>query len=158
MGQLIAFDAVATLVLVGLAVLALRLVSGRRQAAERNVAESLVLAGHLLGAFLVIASALGGSVGGQDLAADIAWAALFGATGVVLLAVTGRLGVSLILGARLGPEIARGNVAAGLVAAGGQPVTGGDQPGRRSLAGHRRPGLVMRLRPRPRDQIGRAHV
>src|SRR5262252_9719397 len=108
MVQLIAFDAVATLVLVGLAVLALRLVSGRRHAEQRNLAESLVVAGNLLGAFLVIAAALSGSVTGQDLVADAAWTALFGATGVILLAVVGRLGVTLILGARLGPEIARG--------------------------------------------------
>ena len=123
-GYAIAFDALAGLTVLGLGLVARRIVSGRARLGVQNLAEALVTAGHLLGSFLVVAAALAGCVTGQDLVADIAWTALFGGTGVVLLALMGRIGTELILGARLGPEIARGNAAAGLAAASHKLATG----------------------------------
>src|SRR5262250_1263458 len=123
-GYAIAFDALAGLTVLTLGLVARRIVSGRSRLGVQNLAEALVTAGHLLGSFLVVAAALAGCVTGQDLVADIAWTALFGGTGVVLLALMGRIGTELILGARLGPEIARGNAAAGLAAASHKLATG----------------------------------
>src|SRR5215813_2915030 len=123
-GYAIAFDAIAGLTVVGLALVARRMLGGRPHLGGRNLAEALVAAGHLLGTFLIVASALAGCATGQDLVADIAWTALFGGTGVILLALLGRVGTDLILGARLGPEIARGNAAAGMAAASHQLASG----------------------------------
>jgi uncharacterized membrane protein YjfL (UPF0719 family) len=114
------FDAAAALVLVTLALLVQRLLSG---AAQRNLAQALVTAGHLVGAFLVVAAVVDGSATG-DLAADALWTAAFGVTAVVLQAAAGALGTALILGAGLRQEIARGNPAAGVAAAGHYLATG----------------------------------
>lgn len=114
----IALDAVAGLVLVLAAIALRRLLFAGRHAGDRNVAESLVAAADLVAIFLVVASALAGCVAGQDLLADAGWTALFGGTAVVLLTLTGRFATRLVLGARLHAEIERGNVAAGIAAAG----------------------------------------
>jgi uncharacterized membrane protein YjfL (UPF0719 family) len=117
----IVFDVVAGLLLILLSFALHRYVFAERpahRAGERNLAESLVSAAELLATFLVIAAVLAGSVAAQDVLDDVCWTALFGGTGVVLLTLAGRLGTRLVLGARLGPEVARGNVAAGLAAAG----------------------------------------
>jgi uncharacterized membrane protein YjfL (UPF0719 family) len=120
----VAFDAGVGFALVTLALVVHRAVTGRRRPGERNLAESLVAGAHLLAAFAVVAAALDGCVGGDDLARDLAWTALFGGTGVLLLELIGRVGTGLILGARLGAEIARGNAAAGLAAAAHWLATG----------------------------------
>jgi uncharacterized membrane protein YjfL (UPF0719 family) len=114
----IVFDVVAGLALVGLAIALRRLVAGGRHPGERNVAESLVAAADLLATFLVVAAVLAGCVAGQDLWGDLCWTALFGVSGIVLLALAGRFASRLVLGARLAAEVARGNVAAGIAAAG----------------------------------------
>jgi uncharacterized membrane protein YjfL (UPF0719 family) len=99
-----------------------RLVAG--PAGAGNVAKSLDTAGHLLGAFLVVASVVDGSPTGASLAADAFWTAVFGIATVVLHAELARLGTSLIVGAGLRKEIERGNPAAGVAAAGHNVATG----------------------------------
>jgi uncharacterized membrane protein YjfL (UPF0719 family) len=116
----IVFDVVAGLALVLLSFALRRFIWAGRPAhpeGERNLAESLVAAADLLATFLVVAAVLSGSVAGQDVLEDLRWTALFGATGVVLLTLAGRLGARLVLGDLLAAEIARGNVAAGIAAA-----------------------------------------
>ncbi len=81
-----------------------------------NAARRLVQAGETLGLFLIAGSAAGGCVKGERIGAEIACAAGYACCGVVLLLVTGRLGVRLLLGSKLGSEIERGNHAAALAA------------------------------------------
>ncbi len=117
-GYTIVFDAVAGLALVGLALALRRLAFRKRDRRERNTAEALVVAADLLAVFLVVASALAGCVAGEDVLDDAAWTLLFGGSGIVLLTLAGRSATHLVVGARLGPEVERGNVAAGVAAAG----------------------------------------
>jgi uncharacterized membrane protein YjfL (UPF0719 family) len=81
-----------------------------------NSARRLVRVGQVLGVFLIAASTVKNSAEGVSLARDVAWVAAFGAVAVLLLLVTGRLGVRLLLEGRLASEIDRGNAAAGLAA------------------------------------------
>jgi len=81
-----------------------------------NSARRLVRVGQVLGVFLVAASAVKNSAEGLSVTRDILWVSAFGAVAVLLLAVTGRLGVRLLLQGRLANEIDRGNAAAGLAA------------------------------------------
>ncbi len=83
-----------------------------------NVARSLLQVGQVLGAVLVAGSAVAGAVRGESLRDDALWSAAFGLSGLALLALTGRVGVRLLLRARLPAEIERGNAAAGVAAAG----------------------------------------
>jgi uncharacterized membrane protein YjfL (UPF0719 family) len=83
-----------------------------------NVARSLLQVGHVLGIVLIAGSVVASVVRGESLRDDALWAAAFGLSGVGLLALTGRLGVRLLLRARLPEEIERGNAAAGVAAAG----------------------------------------
>jgi uncharacterized membrane protein YjfL (UPF0719 family) len=77
-----------------------------------NSARRLVRVGQVLGVFLVAASAVKNSA----VARDVVWVSAFGSVAVLLLAVTGRLGIRLLLQGRLQSEIDRGNAAAGLAA------------------------------------------
>ncbi|MCU0682209.1 MAG: DUF350 domain-containing protein [Polyangiaceae bacterium] len=86
-----------------------------------NVARSLLQVGHVLGVVLIAGSVVAGVVKGERVRDDALWAAAFGLSGVGLLALTGRVGVRLLLRSRLPAEIERGNAAAG-VAAGGHYV------------------------------------
>jgi uncharacterized membrane protein YjfL (UPF0719 family) len=81
-----------------------------------NAARRLVRVGQVLGVFLVAASAVKNSAEGLSLSRDLLFVSAFGAVAVVLLAVTGRLGIRLLLQGRLQSEIDRGNSAAGLAA------------------------------------------
>ena len=83
-----------------------------------NVARSLLQVGHVLGVVLIAGSVVAGVVRGESVGADVGWAAAFGLSGLGLLALTGRVGVRLLLRARLPAEIDRGNAAAGVAAAG----------------------------------------
>jgi uncharacterized membrane protein YjfL (UPF0719 family) len=89
-----------------------------------NSARRLVRVGQILGVFLVAASAVKNSAEGQSFARDALWVSAFGAVAIVLLSVTGRLGIRLLLQGRLLAEIDRGNSAAGL-AAGANYVSSG---------------------------------
>jgi uncharacterized membrane protein YjfL (UPF0719 family) len=81
-----------------------------------NSARRLVRVGQVLGVFLVAASAVKNSAEGVSVARDVIWVSAFGSVAVLLLAVTGRLGIRLLLQGRLQSEIDRGNAAAGLAA------------------------------------------
>jgi uncharacterized membrane protein YjfL (UPF0719 family) len=111
---MVAFGAVTTL-----AMLVLLLVGQRRLApalTKGNSAERFLAIGEVSAIFLVAANAVKSSVKGEDIAHDAMWVAAFGVVGVVLIIVTGNLGLRLLLSSRLPAEIARGNAAAGLAA------------------------------------------
>ena len=89
-----------------------------------NSARRFLRVGQVLAVFLVAASAVKSSAEGVSVTRDVTWVAAYGTVSLVLVALTGALGVRLLLQARLPAEIARGNVAAGL-AAGAQYVATG---------------------------------
>jgi len=91
---------------------------------EFNAARGLVRAGFVCGAAFVAVSAFQGCVHGVDLKADLLWTAVFGGSAIALLALTGHLGVRVLLRASLPAEIARGNVAAGVAAGAHYAATG----------------------------------
>lgn len=122
------FGVVTTLVLLIAHQLAQRVlapsVTLQADVAKGNLARALLQVGHVFGVFLVSASTVANCVEGKDVARDVAWAAAFGGMALVLLSVTGHLGVKLLLKHELPAEIARGNVAAGLAAGGHYVATG----------------------------------
>ncbi len=81
--------------------------------ARGNVAHGLLQVGQVLGIFLIAGSVVSNSVTGASLSRDALWVAVFGVASLVLLIATGRLGISVLLRARLPQEIERGNTAAG---------------------------------------------
>ena len=89
-----------------------------------NSARRLLRVGQVLAIFLIAASAVKSSAEGLSVTRDIMWVAAFGSVSVMLVSVTGRLGIKMLLKSRLPKEIERGNVAAGL-AAGAQYVATG---------------------------------
>jgi uncharacterized membrane protein YjfL (UPF0719 family) len=89
-----------------------------REGGAANAATRLVHAGETLGLFIISGSVAHGCIHGEELGSELGWTAIFGICGAVLLAATGRLGASVLLGARQQQEVARGNVAAGLACAG----------------------------------------
>lgn len=109
---MVCFGAATTLVMLVLFLL------GRRSLAndltKGNPAERLLAVGQVTAIFLVAANAVKTAVKGQDIVHDMTWVGAFGVAGVVLIGLTGQLGVRLLLHSRLPAEIARGNVAAGL--------------------------------------------
>ncbi len=115
--------AAGTMALLLLAWRGFRAVAGGRRGAL-NAAGAVVEAGEVLGVFLVVAGAASGAGRGDDLVGDALLVAAFGVAGTALLLVAGGLGVNLLLRGRLAAEIARGNVAAGVVAAGHFVATG----------------------------------
>lgn len=119
---MVCFGAATTLVMLVLLML------GRKPLAHDlttgNAAERLLGVGQVTAIFLVAANAVKTAVKGEDIVRDIGWVAAFGIVGVVLIAVTGQLGVRLLLQSRLPVEIARGNVAAGLAAGAHYVATG----------------------------------
>jgi uncharacterized membrane protein YjfL (UPF0719 family) len=90
----------------------------------QNDARKFKRVGQVLAVFLVAASVVKNGMKGESIARDAMWIAAFGAVGVVLISVTGRLGVQLLLQSRLIKEIDRGNVAAGVAAAANYIATG----------------------------------
>jgi uncharacterized membrane protein YjfL (UPF0719 family) len=89
-----------------------------------NVARAILQAGHVLAVFMVASSVVVGGVQGVHLATDALWVGAFGLCALALLEITGRLGVKLLLRSKLLGEIERGNVAAGIAAAGHYVATG----------------------------------
>jgi uncharacterized membrane protein YjfL (UPF0719 family) len=116
------FGAATTLVMLVLFLL------GRRSLAadltKGNSAQRLLGVGQVTAIFLVAANVVRSSVKGDDIAHDAMWVGAFGVVGVALIAVTGELGVRLLLSSRLPAEIGRGNVAAGLAAGAHYVATG----------------------------------
>ncbi len=92
--------------------------------AEGNGALHLLHVGQVAAVFIVAASVVKNCVHGEDLGADVLSAAAFGALGLALVAVVGRVSVQLLMRSSLPAEVARGNAAAGL-AAGSQYVAVG---------------------------------
>ena len=91
---------------------------------QGNVARRLVRVGQVLAVFLVAGSVVKNGAKGEDLVHDILWVSAFGASAVLLVSLTGRLGVQVLLQSRLPKEIERGNVAAGVAAAANYVATG----------------------------------
>ena len=88
----------------------------RRGPAEGNAARTIADAGEVAGVLLVAAAAAG-SRAGDDVAVDVARVAAFGLAGLAAFLAASRLGNEVLLRGRVGGEIARGNAAAGIVAA-----------------------------------------
>jgi len=91
---------------------------------QGNVARGLLRVGQVLAVFLVAGSVVKNGAKGENLVHDVTWVAAFGAAGVLLVSLTGRLGVQVLLQSRLLKEIDRGNAAAGLAAAANYVATG----------------------------------
>ncbi len=89
----------------------------KRALAGDNRARALREAGDVLAIFLLGAGVTKNCVHGESIAADATWVAVFAALGIVLLEVTGQLGLMLLFNRRLGSAIDKGNVAAGVAAA-----------------------------------------
>ncbi len=89
-----------------------------------NNAKKLMRVGQVLAVFLVAASVVKNGMKGESIGKDAMWIAAFGTVGVLLISITGRLGVHLLLQSRLTKEIERGNVAAGVAAASNYVATG----------------------------------
>lgn len=119
---MVCFGAVTTLVMLVLFLL------GRRGLAadltKGNSAQRLLGVGQVTAIFLVAANAVKSAVKGDDIVHDAIWVGAFGVVGVILIAVTGHLGVRLLLSSRLPAEIERGNTAAGLAAGAHYVATG----------------------------------
>jgi uncharacterized membrane protein YjfL (UPF0719 family) len=115
----LAFAVGTTLALLVLLQLVERVASHRTLAKDLtadNAARRLLRVGQVLGVFLIAASAVKTSTAGGSVGQDILWVSAFGSVAVVLLSVTGRLGIRLLLQSRLEAEIERGNSAAGFAA------------------------------------------
>jgi uncharacterized membrane protein YjfL (UPF0719 family) len=107
--------AATTLILLVLSLLGQRLLgrSAQGDLGKGNTARALLQVGHVLGVFLIVGAIVAGSVSGEDPVKDALWVLAFGGASVVLLEVTGALGVKLLLRSKLSSEIERGNAAAG---------------------------------------------
>ena len=117
-----------TLVLLGIFRIGRRLMPSEpsvgKSFADQNAARHLLDVGEVLGVFLVAAAVVKNCVRGEDFVTDLLAAATFGALGLALVAIMGRLGTQLLLQSRLPAEIARGNVAAGIAGGAHYVATG----------------------------------
>jgi uncharacterized membrane protein YjfL (UPF0719 family) len=93
--------------------------------------------------FLVAGSAVKNCLAGVSLASDVLWVASFALTGLLLVVVTGRLGIMLLLDSKLNHEIERGNMASGLAAGAHYVATGIITS--RALSGHSLIELALSL-------------
>ena len=99
-----------------------------------NVARRLLSVGQTLAVFLVAGSAVKNCLRGETLLADVAWVSSFALAGLVLVSISGRVGVRTLFRSSLPQEIERGNAAAGLAAGAHYVATGIITS--RALAGH----------------------
>ena len=123
----IAFAVGTTLALLVLMELAQRVIAPRSAAADtkrENGARRLLRVGQVLAVFLVASAAVKNSVEGESVLHDVLWVAAFGVSGLVLVELTGQIGIRLLLQARLPKEIERGNLAAGLAGGANFVATG----------------------------------
>jgi uncharacterized membrane protein YjfL (UPF0719 family) len=81
-----------------------------------NHAHAMREVGDILAIFLVGAAVVRNSVHDQHLLTDVIWCAVFSVLGIVLLELTGLLGLRLLIHKRIGPALDRGNMAAGVAA------------------------------------------
>jgi uncharacterized membrane protein YjfL (UPF0719 family) len=105
-----------------------------RDMADDNTARRLLKVGEVLAVFLVAGGAVRNCLEGESLVHDAIWVSAFGVSGLALVMLSGRVGVSLLLRSRLAQEVERGNAAAGF-AAGAHYVATGVLTAR-ALAGH----------------------
>jgi uncharacterized membrane protein YjfL (UPF0719 family) len=84
--------------------------------ADHNTGRQLFHVGQVAGVFLVAAASVKNCVQGKSWQHDVLWAAAFGAMGLALVVVMGRVGTQLLLRSRTAAEVERGNVAVGLAA------------------------------------------
>jgi uncharacterized membrane protein YjfL (UPF0719 family) len=109
-----AFAGGLTLLLLVVAVLAHRGLAAELKTG--NDAQRIGAAGEVLGVFLIAGATVRDAVQGQSLQHDVIASAAFGFAGLAGTSLAGRLGVRMLLGGRLGDEMARGNKASGLAA------------------------------------------
>jgi uncharacterized membrane protein YjfL (UPF0719 family) len=119
---MVCFGAATTLVMLVLFLLGRRTLAS--ELTKGNSAQRLLAVGQVTAIFLVAANAVKTAVKGVDIVHDLTWVAAFGVAGVLLIAITGQLGVRLLLHSRLPAEIDRGNVAAGLAGGAHYVATG----------------------------------
>lgn len=98
--------------------------AAKRDAVLENWALGLRETGDVLAVFLVGAAVTKNCVHGKDLLTDVMWGAAFAALGLVLLEITGKLGLGLLMRRRMQTALGRGNVAAGVAAAAHYVATG----------------------------------
>lgn len=98
--------------------------TGTATLSAEALARAIVRAGRYFGAALVVGSAVQGALAQHGGRAGLVWTCVFGAAGLLLLLFTPRLADRAAVAGGLGTEIARGNAAAGIVAAGHRLATG----------------------------------
>jgi uncharacterized membrane protein YjfL (UPF0719 family) len=85
---------------------------------DGNDAQRLLAVGEVLGVLLIAGSTVRASAQGSSVASEALACAVYGVVGLGASTLAGRLGVRVLVGKDLAAEVARGNVAAGLAAAG----------------------------------------
>jgi uncharacterized membrane protein YjfL (UPF0719 family) len=110
----LAFAAGTPLVLVVVFLAVQRAIAPMGDVGHHHPARAVLQASYVFGVLSVSAAVVAGCVHGRDLATDLVWAGAFGASAVVLLVVTARLGTQVLLRRRTKDEITRGNVAAAI--------------------------------------------
>lgn len=122
------------------------LLKGRSVARDMNggnAAQRLLHVGEVFGVLLVASSAVKNAAEGESFVRDLGWSAALGVLGLVLVLTFGRIGLALLLQARLPGEIERGNVAAGLAAGANFAATG--VVASRAVAGSDLRGVALSL-------------
>ncbi|HVH46522.1 MAG TPA: DUF350 domain-containing protein, partial [Labilithrix sp.] len=119
---MVSFGAATTLVMLVLFLLVRRSLAA--DLTKGNSAQRMLGVGQVCAIFLVAANAVKTAVKGDDIMHDATWVGAFAVAGVLMIAVTGHLGVRLLLASRLPAEIERGNVAAGLAGGAHYVATG----------------------------------
>lgn len=114
-----------------------------RDMSDGNAAQRLLHVGEIFGVLLVASSAVKNAAEGESLAHDLGWSVALGVLGLVLVLAFGRIGLALLLQARLPGEIERGNTAAGLAAGANFAATG--IVASRAMAGSDLRGLALSL-------------
>jgi uncharacterized membrane protein YjfL (UPF0719 family) len=111
-----AFGVATTLFLLTLLRFAQKRPPEEQERGGENPARALLHVGQLLAVFMVAGAAVKNCVTGASPLRDALWVLAFSVLALVLLLVTGRLGISLLMQSRLGAEIDRRNTAAGAAA------------------------------------------
>jgi uncharacterized membrane protein YjfL (UPF0719 family) len=137
------FGALTSLLLLGILRIAQRFIAPSQDGDDKNPARALLHVGQVIAVFLVAAAAVKNCVTGESIAHDVMWVASFGVAALLLLVLTGRVGIQLLLRSHLPDQINRKNVAVG-AAAGAHYVACGIVTAE-SFAGHDLHGLLLSL-------------
>ncbi len=111
-----AFGVVTTLALLTILRFAQRRPAAEQERGAENPARAMLHVGQMLAVFMVAAAAVKNCVQGAGVLRDVAWVAAFSLVALLLLVVTGRVGIQLLMQSRLPHEIDRRNTAAGVAA------------------------------------------